>query len=224
MWSVGGAAAKPFTTHHNALDLPLFMRIAPELYLKRLVVGGFDRVYEIGRCYRNEGISARHNPEFTMLEFYQAYATYVTLMGMAEQMVRTVDDRLAIAMPEHHARWKTERPFTLDEPFARVGMKDAVDQALTRAGLSSDVLSWIGKDSSKIPASASVSARAKTIDWSNFHKVCAKVDNPGELLFVAYEYLAEPFLADDYRSASGDKSTRNQSQRLSAAPISSCHC
>ena len=75
---VGGAAAKPFKTHHNALDLELFLRIAPELYLKRLLVGGLERVYEIGRCYRNEGISTRHNPEFTMLEFYQAYATYET--------------------------------------------------------------------------------------------------------------------------------------------------
>ncbi len=67
---IGGAAARPFVTHHNALDMQLFMRIAPELYLKRLVVGGLERVYEIGRCYRNEGISTRHNPEFTMLEFY----------------------------------------------------------------------------------------------------------------------------------------------------------
>jgi lysyl-tRNA synthetase class 2 len=74
----GGAAAKPFTTHHNALDVELVLRIAPELYLKRLLVGGFDRVYEIGRNFRNEGISHRHNPEFTMLEVYQAYATYET--------------------------------------------------------------------------------------------------------------------------------------------------
>jgi lysyl-tRNA synthetase, class II len=84
---VTGAAARPFTTHHNALDLDLFMRIAPELYLKRLVVGGFDRVYEINRNFRNEGISTRHNPEFTMLEFYQAYATYEDLMDLTEEMI-----------------------------------------------------------------------------------------------------------------------------------------
>ena len=84
---IGGAAARPFVTHHNALDMKLFMRIAPELYLKRLVVGGFDRVYEINRNFRNEGLSRQHNPEFTMLEFYLAYATYTDLMDLTEQMV-----------------------------------------------------------------------------------------------------------------------------------------
>ncbi len=83
----GGAAAKPFTTHHNALDLDLFLRIAPELYLKRLVVGGLDRVYEINRNFRNEGISTQHNPEFTMLEFYQAYANYHDLMNLTEELI-----------------------------------------------------------------------------------------------------------------------------------------
>ncbi len=86
----GGAAAKPFRTHHNALDLPLFLRIAPELYLKRLVVGGLDRVYEINRNFRNEGISTQHNPEFTMLEFYQAYANYHDLMDLTEEVVKFV--------------------------------------------------------------------------------------------------------------------------------------
>jgi lysyl-tRNA synthetase class 2 len=83
----GGAAAEPFTTHHNALDLELFLRIAPELYLKRLVVGGLDRVYEINRNFRNEGVSTRHNPEFTMLEFYQAYANYHDLMRLTEELI-----------------------------------------------------------------------------------------------------------------------------------------
>ena len=84
---IGGAAARPFVTHHNALDMKLFMRIAPELYLKRLVVGGFERVYEINRNFRNEGLSRNHNPEFTMLEFYQAWATYTDLMDETEEMV-----------------------------------------------------------------------------------------------------------------------------------------
>ena len=83
----GGAAAKPFTTHHNALDMDLFLRIAPELYLKRLVVGGIERVYELGRTFRNEGVSTRHNPEFTMIEFYQSYATYEDLMVLIEEMI-----------------------------------------------------------------------------------------------------------------------------------------
>ncbi len=86
----GGAAAKPFTTHHNALDLELFLRIAPELYLKRLVVGGLDRVYEINRNFRNEGISTRHNPEFTMLEFYQAYTNYEGLMDLTQELITFV--------------------------------------------------------------------------------------------------------------------------------------
>jgi lysyl-tRNA synthetase class 2 len=86
----GGATARPFTTRHNALDMDLFLRIAPELYLKRLVVGGFERVYEINRNFRNEGLSTRHNPEFTMLEFYQAYADYQDLMDLTEDMLRAL--------------------------------------------------------------------------------------------------------------------------------------
>src|SRR5512145_781478 len=137
---VGGAAAKPFDTHHNALNLDLFLRIAPELYLKRLLVGGFERVYEIGRCYRNEGISTRHNPEFTMLEFYRAYATYETLMGMAEELLRFVDRHLEAAMTamnllQQYAAWVKQRGFTFAEPFARVPMREAVTRALLAAGL-----------------------------------------------------------------------------------------
>jgi len=86
----GGAAAKPFTTHHNALDLDLYLRVAPELYLKRLVVGGLERVYEINRNFRNEGVSTRHNPEFTMLELYEAYATYTEIMDLTEGVIRDV--------------------------------------------------------------------------------------------------------------------------------------
>ena len=86
----GGATARPFVTHHNALDMDLYLRIAPELYLKRLVVGGFERVYEINRSFRNEGLSTRHNPEFTMLEFYQAYSTFEDLMDLTEELMREV--------------------------------------------------------------------------------------------------------------------------------------
>lgn len=90
----GGATARPFVTHHNALDMPLYLRVAPELYLKRLVVGGFERVFEINRNFRNEGVSTRHNPEFTMLEFYQAYASYEDLIDLTEAMLREMAVRL----------------------------------------------------------------------------------------------------------------------------------
>jgi len=91
---VSGAAARPFTTHHNALDIPLYLRIAPELYLKRLVVGGVERVYEINRNFRNEGVSTRHNPEFTMLEWYRAYATYEDMMAETEEMLAGAAERV----------------------------------------------------------------------------------------------------------------------------------
>ena len=91
----GGAAARPFITHHNALDLELYLRVAPELYLKRLLVGGFDRVFELNRNFRNEGISVRHNPEFTMLEFYQAYATFADLMTLTEELFAAIATEVA---------------------------------------------------------------------------------------------------------------------------------
>jgi len=90
----GGALAKPFKTHHNALDMALYLRIAPELYLKRLIVGGLNRVYDLNRIFRNEGISTRHNPEFTMLEFYQAYSNYTDLMDLTEEMLGGITQRV----------------------------------------------------------------------------------------------------------------------------------
>jgi lysyl-tRNA synthetase class 2 len=90
----GGATAKPFKTHHNALDMDLYMRVAPELYLKRLVIGGFERIFEINRCFRNEGISTQHNPEFTMLEFYQSYATFEELMKMTEELLSSIVQKI----------------------------------------------------------------------------------------------------------------------------------
>src|SRR5690606_36144195 len=92
---VSGANARPFITHHNALDMELYLRIAPELYLKRLLVGGFERVYEINRNFRNEGLSTQHNPEFTMLEFYQAHATYEDLMDLTEEMLQGAAEAVA---------------------------------------------------------------------------------------------------------------------------------
>jgi lysyl-tRNA synthetase class 2 len=215
---IGGAVARPFTTHHNTLDLPLFLRIAPELFLKRLLVGGLERVYEIGRCYRNEGISTRHNPEFTMLEFYQAYATYDELMDFTEVLVRGVDEELALAMPAAHAAWKAARPFALDEPFARVSMSRAVAAAgkktqiaawaeLVGDGQGERLLGLLREDfAAHIKEWAKSSPRAKAIDWSNLRKGLMKCDNDGERLFCLYEYLAEPFLPEDYRNPGGDRS------------------
>ena len=120
----GGAAARPFTTHHNALDMPLYLRIADELYLKRLVVGGFDRVYEIGHDFRNEGIDRTHNPEFTMLEFYEAYADYTVMMTRVETlMVRAATRCAAWSPPTPTARWSmAERcPSSAAVPADRVG-------------------------------------------------------------------------------------------------------
>lgn len=118
----GGAAARPFATHHNALDMQLFLRIAPELYLKRLVVGGIERVYEINRNFRNEGLSARHNPEFTMLEFYQAYADYNDLMDLTEDMLRGLADEVTGSMEIHYQG----RDYNLAEPFARMAVRESI--------------------------------------------------------------------------------------------------
>ncbi|GAB3374506.1 lysine--tRNA ligase [Spongiibacter taiwanensis] len=118
----GGASAKPFVTHHNALDLDMYLRIAPELYLKRLVVGGFERVFEINRNFRNEGLSTRHNPEFTMIEFYQAYADYNDLMDLTEDMLRTVaQEVLGTTTIQYQG---SEYDFA--QPFARLSVFDAV--------------------------------------------------------------------------------------------------
>ena len=118
----GGAAAKPFTTHHNALDLDLYLRVAPELYLKRLTVGGLERVYEINRNFRNEGVSTRHNPEFTMLELYEAYATYHEVMDLTEGMIR---DTAQQVLGRTDLEWEGQ-PVDLGPPFRRWSMTEAV--------------------------------------------------------------------------------------------------
>lgn len=123
----GGAAAKPFITHHNALDMQLYMRIAPELYLKRLLVGGFERVYEINRNFRNEGLSRRHNPEFTMVEFYQAYATYEDLMDLTEEMISSIGREVIGAQPDGSVVVETEgHRIDLTAPWRRVRVDEAV--------------------------------------------------------------------------------------------------
>ena len=121
----GGALARPFVTHHNALDMDLYLRIAPELYLKRLVVGGMERVYEIARNFRNEGISTQHNPEFTMLEFYQAYSDYQDLMALTEEMLQFVAERATGSATVTYG----ERTLSFAGPYRRLSLREAAAEA-----------------------------------------------------------------------------------------------
>jgi len=151
----GGAAAKPFITKHNALDLDLFLRIAPELFLKRLLVGGLERVYEIGRSFRNEGLSRKHNPEFTMLEFYEAYATYEDLMTRIEEMVVLAAGVVEREFPDLASR----RDFEIKPPFRRVSMRESVRDYLEKTHAPADVLKsedsftgWIKQKGADVPS------------------------------------------------------------------------
>ncbi|MBE8596437.1 lysine--tRNA ligase [Xenorhabdus sp. BG5] len=118
----GGASARPFITHHNALDIDMYLRIAPELYLKRLVVGGFERVFEINRNFRNEGVSPRHNPEFTMMELYMAYADYQDLIVLTEELFRTLTQEVLGTTSVKYG----EQEFDFGQPFAKMSMKEAI--------------------------------------------------------------------------------------------------
>src|SRR5205085_12657154 len=137
----GGAAARPFATHHNALDLDLKLRIATELHLKRLIVGGLERVYEIGRVFRNEGIDRRHNPEFTMLEFYQAYATYQDLMTLTEEMVA----RLATEVTGADEVTFQGTKIKFAPPWPRMSMLQAVAKSYGLTGTDSHLLDGLAR-------------------------------------------------------------------------------
>lgn len=134
----GGANAKPFVTHHNALEQEMYLRIAPELYLKRLIVGGFERVFEINRSYRNEGISVRHNPEFTMMEFYAAYWNYMDLMDFTETLIREVALKATGSLQMTYQG----RAVDLSQPFARLTIREAIFQ-YTEAGAHVDDAAWL---------------------------------------------------------------------------------
>ncbi|MCI0569574.1 MAG: lysine--tRNA ligase [Myxococcaceae bacterium] len=172
---VSGAAARPFVTHHNALDIDLFMRIAPELYLKRLVVGGLERVYEINRNFRNEGISTRHNPEFTMLEFYQAYATYEDLMDLTEEMISgaaravTGDTKVVYQGQE----------LDFSKGWKRVSMADAIRE----------------KVPSLAPEDFQDAEKLRAVALEKMHvqaeRTAAMTMNAGELMGVLFEQHAE---------------------------------
>ena len=182
---VSGGAAKPFTTFHNTLDMDLFMRVAPELYLKRLVVGGLERVYEIGRNYRNEGISIQHNPEFTMLEFYQAYATYEDLISLTEEMVGAVAEE--VCGSKRVAYQGVELDF--GSPWKRVTMKEAVVEGWNAEdGPSRDGGSISGEDLADHDRLLQVAARA-------FPDMAAagdlKKQSDGELVALLFDEVAE---------------------------------
>ena len=171
----GGASARPFVTHHNALDLDMYMRIAPELYLKRLVVGGFERVYEINRNFRNEGLSTQHNPEFTMLELYLAYADYRALMDWIEKAIRGMADAI------HGSQKLTYqgREYDLSQPFRRVTVEEAILEH--NPGLE----------------------RSRLRDAAYLREVCARLgiavqahDGPGKLQIEIFEKTAEHTLLD----------------------------
>jgi lysyl-tRNA synthetase class 2 len=203
----GGAIAKPFATHHNTLDMQLYLRIAPELYLKRLLVGGLERVYEIGRAFRNEGVSTRHNPEFTILEFYMAYATVDDLLDLSEALLREVDASLRADYPELTG----ERSFTLEEPFARAPMRQAIAERVARSGQAGlaptpfdgalDLATL--RSAEQLAALLDTRANALPGDMRGPIKKCT---THGERLFTLYELLVEPDLPTLYRSRDGSKS------------------
>jgi lysyl-tRNA synthetase class 2 len=212
-----GAAAKPFTTHHNALDMELFMRIAPELYLKRLLVGGYEKVYEIGRNYRNEGISTRHNPEFTMMEFYQAYGRFSDLILYAKALLRLTEvycqNNLTGSALEYFNKCKAERPFTLDK-FVEVPMFDAVLAACKLAGIEleyninmfrREVVNDSGEPFtiSNVQIVDTNNARLQTIDLKGMFYALSEAPTLGHKINILFEFVVEPFLTQDYRSDDG---------------------
>jgi len=168
----GGAAARPFVTHHNALDTELYLRIAPELFLKRLVIGGFERVYEINRNFRNEGVSTRHNPEFTMVEFYIAHHDYHFMMDFIEQLFREIVQKTCGVMQVPFG----DLTIDFEKPFARLSMKDAVMQY---GDFSDDQLNGVNIDATL--QGNSIKLENKNASW-------------GEKLFALFEAFVEPNL------------------------------
>ncbi len=182
----GGAAARPFETHHNALDMDLKLRIATELHLKRLVVGGFDRVYEIGRIFRNEGIDRRHNPEFTSIEFYQAYATHEDLMKLTEELFHA----LAVGVADSPAITFQGRRIDLTPPYPRVSL---VAEGARALGLSvADALA--GKGLAEALARAAARENESEDAWK-LEQAAKK--SPGEAIAAAFEVFGEPHLPKD---------------------------
>ena len=195
----GGAAARPFVTHHHALDLDLFLRIAPELYLKRLVVGGFPKVYEINRNFRNEGISTQHNPEFTMLEFYTAYADARDQMALTEELLTGAAREI---LGTTDLKWSDET-ISLKAPFRRVGMVDAILENIPAAEEERARAKERQEISSKVPERASerpvvtrdglddLHLLRKTASWFGVESVERFGESKGKLLAEIFSAVAE---------------------------------
>jgi lysyl-tRNA synthetase, class II len=188
-----GAAAKAFETHHNALDIKLYARIAPELYLKRLVVGGFEKVYELNRNFRNEGISSKHNPEFTMLEFYLAYADVNQMMDFAEKLLRSV---VYVALGHTHVRYG-EHEIDFSQPFQRMTMKEAIfshwtlaNPALTSLGGEDMQASWF-EDPTMVAALVHFLRWWITSNAPVFKKVTRKSDGTREQKLILVNPLSD---------------------------------
>jgi lysyl-tRNA synthetase class 2 len=204
----GGAAARPFKTHHNALDIPLFLRIAPELYLKRLLVGGFSKVFEINRNFRNEGVSPRHNPEFTMLEAYEAYGSWETMADLVEGMVTHVAEKVFGTLEIKHANGRT---INLQRPWRRVRMADLVAErtgwTFTKEPLTKEQIDKLrsenkGKDL-KLDGSAAeqlVEVYEKLIEHTLLDPTFV-THVPSVIIPLARKNADDPFFADVYELA-----------------------
>jgi lysyl-tRNA synthetase class 2 len=181
----GGALARPFVTHHNALDLDLFLRIAPELYLKRLTVGGIERVYEINRNFRNEGISTQHNPEFTMLELYQAYADYETLMALTETMLSEVATEVSGGTDVPYGG----RTLSFAPPYRRLSLRDAAAEAAARRLREIDQAALAPATGSELRDRARAAAIALALGVE-----APPAHGPGRLATAIFEHLWEEHL------------------------------
>jgi lysyl-tRNA synthetase, class II len=210
----GGAAARPFVTHHQALDVDMYLRIAPELYLKRLVVGGFERVFEINRNFRNEGISPRHNPEFTMLEFYAAYQDVHWMMAFTEQLLR----RTAVAAAGSAALSYQGQTIDLAPAFERLTIIEAIERH--RPGVSAGNLSdsdWLSSELARLGVETSPAAGVGTLQLSLFEQVAESrllqptfiVDYPVEVSPLARASDKRPEVAERFELFIAGRETAN---------------
>ncbi|HEX4052828.1 MAG TPA: lysine--tRNA ligase [Tepidisphaeraceae bacterium] len=206
----GGAAAKPFATHHNALDIPLYLRIAPELYLKRLLVGGFSKVFELNRNFRNEGISPRHNPEFTMLEIYEAFGSWETMADLIEEMITTIAQNVLGTLVIEHPNG---RKISLQRPWRRVRMAELVHERtgwkfdkrrLQEANpqlLSNPELSTVRSKLEQISAAEQLFQVYEKLIEHTLIDPCFVTHIPSVTIPLARENSDDPFFADVYELA-----------------------